>query len=134
MDARPADRMDRHDHATTGALAVIAIVLVALNLRPGIVSVGPLLPWIIDDFRLSHTTAALLVSIPDGLMGVLALPTPWFARRFGRDTVILAGLFVLFVSTVLRAFSTTAIELLAATAGVGAGIAIAGALVGGFIK
>jgi MFS transporter, CP family, cyanate transporter len=134
MDAEPTGKISLQGHATTRVLAVTAIVLVALNLRPGIVSVGPLLPWIIDDFRLSHTMASLLVSIPDVLMGALALPTPWFSRRFGRDTVILAALFVLFVSTVLRAFSTTALQLLAATAGVGAGIAIAGALVGGFIK
>jgi CP family cyanate transporter-like MFS transporter len=134
MDAQPSASIPLQAHATTAALAVVAIVLVAVNLRPGIVSVGPLLPSIIDEFHLSHTAAALLVSIPDVLMGALALPTPWLARRFGRDSVILVALFVLFASTVLRAFSTTTSELLAATAGVGAGIAIAGALVGGFIK
>jgi MFS transporter, CP family, cyanate transporter len=134
MDARPFDGVPPRTYATTGVLAVAAMVLVAVNLRPGIVSVGPLLPSIIDDFRLSHTTASLLVSIPDVLMGALALPTPWLARRFGRDAVILAALCVLFTSTLLRAFSTTTAELLAATAGVGTGIAIAGALVGGFIK
>jgi CP family cyanate transporter-like MFS transporter len=134
MDAQPTDRSSLKAHATTGALAVAAIVLVAVNLRPAIVSIGPVLPSIIEDFHLSHTTASLLVSIPDVLMGALALFTPWLARRFGRDFVILAALLVLFASTILRAFSTTTSELLSATAGVGAGIAIAGALVGGFIK
>jgi CP family cyanate transporter-like MFS transporter len=95
---------------------------------------GPVLPSIIDDFHLSHTAASLLVSIPDVLMGALALPTPWLAQRYGRDPVILTALFLLFGSTIVRAFATTTIELLAATAGVGAGIAVAGALIGGFIK
>jgi MFS transporter, CP family, cyanate transporter len=134
MDDQATDRIAPQTHATTGALAVTAIVLVAVNLRPGIVSVGPLLPSIIDEFHLSHAAASLLVSIPDVLMGALALPTPWLARVFGRDAVILGALFVLFASTLLRAFSNTTTELLTATAGVGVGIAIAGALVGGFIK
>jgi MFS transporter, CP family, cyanate transporter len=76
MDDQATDRIAPQTHATTGALAVTAIVLVAVNLRPGIVSVGPLLPSIIDEFHLSHAAASLLVSIPDVLMGALALPTP----------------------------------------------------------
>jgi MFS transporter, CP family, cyanate transporter len=44
-------------HAVGGALAITAIVLVAITLRPGIVSVGPILPSIIDEFGLSHAAA-----------------------------------------------------------------------------
>jgi CP family cyanate transporter-like MFS transporter len=134
MDARSPEDTTLDTHATTDAMAIAAIVLVAVNLRPGIVSVGPLLPSIIDEFGLSHAAASLLVSIPDVLMGALALPTLWLARRFGRDRVILAALAVLFGSILLRAFSGTVVQLLASTVGVGSGIAIAGALVGGFIK
>jgi MFS transporter, CP family, cyanate transporter len=59
MDGRATGKTPLRTHATTGALAVAAIVLVAVNLRPGIVSVGPLLPSIIDQFRLSHAAASL---------------------------------------------------------------------------
>jgi MFS transporter, CP family, cyanate transporter len=134
MDKRTEETAAVQTYATGGGLAVAAIVLVAINLRPGIVSVGPVLPSIIDDFHLSHAAASLLVSIPDVLMGALALSTPWLARRYGRDPVILVALFLLFGSTMVRAFAATTLELLAATAGVGAGIAVAGALIGGFIK
>jgi MFS transporter, CP family, cyanate transporter len=116
------------------ALAVTAIVLVALGLRPSIVSVGPVLPAIISTFHLSHAGASLLTSIPDVLMGLLALPTPWLALRFGRDPVLLLALVLLFVSTVVRALSGDTTTLLLTTTGVGAGIAIAGALIAGFIK
>jgi MFS transporter, CP family, cyanate transporter len=115
-------------------LAAVCIVLVALALRPGLVSMGPLLPAIRDAFGLSHTQAALLISIPDVIMGALALPTPWLARRFGRDRVIVAALALLSASMLLRALTHTTATLLIATAGVGAGIAIAGALIAGFIK
>lgn len=120
--------------AVGAGLAVAAIVLVAISLRPGIVSVGPILPSIIDEFHLSHATAALLTSIPDVLMGLLALPTPWLARRVGRDPVLLAALCLLCASVFLRAFSPTISVLLTSTVGVGAGIAVSGALMAGFIK
>lgn len=113
---------------------ILAIVAVALSLRPGIVSIGPILPLIIDEFNLSHTSASLLTSIPDLLMGLLALPTPWLARKFGRDPLLLAALIVLSGAIVVRAFSPNANILLLSTAGVGAGIAISGALFGGLIK
>ena len=76
-------------------LAIGAIFAVAIGLRPSIVSVGPILPAIIGEFRLSHTTASLMTSIPDLLMGFFALPTPWLARRFGRDPVLLVALLLL---------------------------------------
>lgn len=115
-------------------LAIIAVISVAVGLRPGIVSVGPVLPAIIAEFHLSHTAASLLTAIPDILMGLLALPSPWLARRFGRDAVMLAALCILFASLLGRTFATGPIVLFVTTAGVGAGIAIAGTLMGGFIK
>ncbi|MFJ5444812.1 CynX/NimT family MFS transporter [Methylobacillus methanolivorans] len=95
---------------------------------------GPLLPDIIDEFQLSHTVASLLTAIPDVLMGLLALPTPWLARRYGRDPVLLAALLLLCVAIAARAFAYNVEMLLLTTAGVGAGIAIAGALIAGYIK
>ncbi|MBB3901408.1 CynX/NimT family MFS transporter [Methylobacterium brachythecii] len=115
-------------------LAIAAILLVAIDLRPGIVSVGPILPSIIDEFGLSYAAASLLITIPDLLMGLLALPTPWLVRRYGRDPVLLSALLLLCLSTLVRALSPNVASLLLATAGVGAGIAIAGALIAGFIK
>ncbi|MCB5187020.1 MFS transporter [Methylobacillus caricis] len=115
-------------------LAMAAIILVAIALRPGIVSMGPLLPFIIDEFQLSHTVASLLTTIPDLLMGLLALPTPWLARRYGRNPVLLTALLLLCVAMVARAFSSTTDMLMLSTVGVGAGIAVAGALMAGYIK
>jgi CP family cyanate transporter-like MFS transporter len=115
-------------------LAIGAMIAVAVGLRPSIVSMGPLLPSIIGEFRLSHTTASLMISIPDLLMGLFALPTPWLARRFGRDPVLLAALLLLGLSTFGRAFAPNTGALLGTTVGVGIGIAVAGALVAGFIK
>lgn len=118
----------------TLAAGIACIVLVAIDLRPGIVSVGPLLGQIRNEFGISNAQASLLTAIPNILMGLLALPTPWLARRFGRDRVILAALAILSIAILLRAFAQTTTQLLVTTAGVGAGIAVAGALISGFVK
>lgn len=114
--------------------AFVAIILVAIDLRPGIVSIGPVLPAIREEFGLSHASASLLTAIPDLLMGLLALPAPLLARRCGRNPIVLASLSLLLVSMWLRAFASTEVSLLIATAGVGAGIAVTGSLLAGFIK
>ena len=114
--------------------ALVAMILVAVALRPGIVSVGPVLIAMIADFQLSHSMASMLTTIPDLLMGLLALPTPWLASRYGRNPVLLLALLLLGVSILLRALVTTVPGLLLTTAGVGAGVAIAGALMAGYIK
>jgi CP family cyanate transporter-like MFS transporter len=115
-------------------LVVIGIVLAALSLRPGIVSIGPSINLISGHFGLSHSTGALLTTIPDILMGLLALPAPFLAKKYGRNNLILFALITLFICLIIRAFSPNTLVLLLATAGVGAAIAIAGTLMSGFIK
>jgi CP family cyanate transporter-like MFS transporter len=115
-------------------IAIACLVLVALGLRPGIVSIGPVVPDLIVEFGLSHMQASLLTAIPTLLMGLLALSTPWLAHRFGRDRVIISALMVLAFSIALRSLSNSTTSLFLTTAGVGAGIAIAGALVPAFVK
>ncbi|MBB2830552.1 UNVERIFIED_ORG: cyanate permease [Rhizobium esperanzae] len=113
--------------------AIACVVLVATDLRPAIVSVGPLLPSIRNEFAISNAQASLLTAIP-AVLGLLAFPTPWLAHRFGRDKVMLVALATLTIATFTRAYAGGVISLFASTAGVGAGIAVAGALVAGFIK
>lgn len=124
----------RQVSAVSAPLAIAAIILVALALRPSIVSVGPILPSVIDAFHLTHAAASLLTAIPDILMGLLAVAAPWLVRHLGRDRVLIGAIFLLGFSTLARSFAPTSAALFAATGGVGAGIALAGALMAGFIK
>ena len=118
----------------SSTIGIMGIVVVALALRPSLVSVGPALAQIQTHFSLQHWVASLLTAIPDLLMGLLALPAPWLAHRFGRDRLIVAALVILCLSTVARAFSWNVAFLLLTTVGIGAGIAISGALLSGFVK
>jgi MFS transporter, CP family, cyanate transporter len=113
---------------------VIAIVLVAIALRPGIVSMGPALPAIIDAFQLSHAMASMMTAIPDVLMGALALPTPWLVRKLGVNKVLMLALGILSLSMLMRAYAGSSDILIAATVGVGTGIAVAGAMFAGIVK
>ncbi|MFD0913706.1 MFS transporter [Methylophilus luteus] len=113
---------------------VLAIVLVAMALRPGIVSMGPALPAMIEAFQLSHAMASLMTAIPDLLMGALALPTPWLVRRFGVNKVLMLALGLLSLAIGMRAYADSQGLLISATLGVGAGIAVAGAMFAGIVK
>lgn len=116
------------------AWLVAAMVVIAMALRPGIASIGPVLPLISREFALSHTMASLLTTIPTLLMGLLALPTPWLARRLGKNELLLGSLVLLFISMAARSFVSDVALLLLTTVGVGAGIAISGTLFAGIIK
>jgi MFS transporter, CP family, cyanate transporter len=123
-----------HTTRTHTIAALIGLLVLSIALRPAIVSIGPILLLIQQHFDLSFTQAALLTSIPDICMGVFALMAPNLTRRFGTDRCVVAALALLGVATVLRAVSQGPAFLLTSTFLVSVGIAIAGALIGGWIK
>lgn len=114
--------------------ASFGLLILALALRPAIVSIGPVLLQIQQQLQLSYAQASLLTSIPDVCMAVFALLAPKIAKRFGADQTVVAALLLLGMAIVLRAASSTAVSLLLSTVLVGVGIAIGGALMGGWIK
>lgn len=116
------------------AAAIIGLLVLSIALRPTIVSIGPILLLIQQHFHLSYTQAALLTSIPDLCMSLFALMAPNLARRFGADRCVIAALVLLGVATLLRAIAPDPLLLLGATFFASVGIAIAGALIGGWIK
>ncbi|PRA21210.1 MFS transporter [Pseudomonas poae] len=120
---------DKHSLA-----AIIGLLVLSIALRPAIVSIGPILLLIQEHYGLSFTQAALLTSIPDVCMGVIALLAPNLSQRFGTDRCVIAALVLLGVACLLRAVSPSAMFLLFSTFLVSVGIAIAGALIGGWIK
>ena len=116
-----------------GVWAAIAVVLVALNLRPVIVAVSPLLDTISVDLRLSSLMAGLLVTLPVLCFGVLGPVAPVLAARFGFERC-LAGVLVAIVAGSALRLIPTAPALFGGTVLVGAGIAIGNILIPGLIK
>ena len=116
-----------------GWWAAGAIVVVALNLRPSVVAVGPLLPEIRLDQGLSATAAGVLTALPVLCFGVLAPIGPRLARRVGIERAMLTALVVLVAGCVVRAVPQTW-TLYLGTVLIGAAIASGNVLLPALIK
>src|SRR5262245_24622309 len=85
-------------------LATALVFLVALNLRPSLTSVGPLLGQIGDDEGLSEGIQGVLGALP---LIAFALCSPLVHRlsaRFGLERPVLAALLVLAAAVVVRSY------------------------------
>jgi len=115
-------------------LLIIAILAVALNLRPAIASIGPLLDMIELETGLSHTQSSLLTSIPVFMMGACALLARNFAYRMNERIGISLGVMLIFIACWLRYWQTEKHGLLLTATLIGIGIALAQNLMPAFIK
>lgn len=113
---------------------MLALVLAAINLRPGITSFAPLIERIAAELSLSRSVISLTTALPVLLMGLLAPLAPRLAVRFGLERTISLCLALIGLALVLRVFADNAGILIGTAAMVGAGIAVAGPLLSGFIK
>ncbi|MFD9888921.1 CynX/NimT family MFS transporter [Amycolatopsis sp. NPDC059027] len=104
-----------------GVLLAVAVVLTALNLRPAITSVGPLLGEMRDGLGASSIWAGVLTTLPGLCFAAAGMAAPLLSRRFGIGTAIGAALAVLTVGLVLRVLDGPYVVLggtLVATAGI----------------
>lgn len=115
-------------------LVLVGIMLVAMNLRPAIVSVSPLLELIRTDLHLTYTLISLLTTIPIFCMGLFALMTPAITRFFGRERGVFWGVTLTGVATAARLAGESVVVLFATTILVGIGIAITQTLLPPLVK
>ncbi|WP_439503452.1 cyanate transporter [Methylophaga sp.] len=112
----------------------VVIVLVALNLRPILASVGPLLPAIQQDITLSFKLASLLTTLPVFAMGLFCLAGYQLAHRFGVNQIILFSIVLIVLSAALRLWAFDASNLIITALLAGLGIALIQALMPMVIK
>lgn len=125
---------DQRGGRANGALINVAVVLVALNLRPVLAAIGPVLDRIEASSGFTSTSAGLLTTLPILLMGVGALLAAPLRRWIGERRGIAAGIVVLAIACAVRPFWSDATGLLASAAAAGIGIAAVQALMPSFIK
>lgn len=107
--------------AAGGALLTVAVVLTALNLRPAITSVGPLLPEMRGALGVSHTWAGVLTTLPGLCFAGAGLGAPWLSRRIGLARTVSAALLTLVAGLLIRVCDGPLVVLggtLVATAGI----------------
>jgi CP family cyanate transporter-like MFS transporter len=113
----------------TVPLTVVAGLFIAsLALRPQLLAIGPLLPFIRDDLGIPASVAGLITTIPVLCMGLFAPIGPRVAARLGPRLAFAACLALIAGFGLVRAFVPSVELLLLATFGVGVGIGIAGAV------
>ncbi|MCR1784964.1 MFS transporter [Nocardioides carbamazepini] len=126
--ARRESRWDR------GALlVVVGVAVIAFNLRPALVAVGPLTGQLRDDTGLSTTAISMVTTLPLLCFAVLSPVAPAIARRIGLERALVAASLVLLAGCAIRMLPSIP-ALYLGSAVIGVGIAIANVLVPVVIK
>jgi CP family cyanate transporter-like MFS transporter len=116
-----------------GALLGLAVVLIALNLRPAITSVGPMLDEMRASLGVSATWAGGLTTLPGLCFAAAGLAAPVLARRIGMGLTLGVALSLMSAGLVLRVLDGPLV-VLGGTLVVTAGIALANVLIPVVIK
>ncbi|KAA0018869.1 MFS transporter [Salinicola corii] len=109
-----------------GVLTLVALLLVALNLRPALTSVSPVLGSIAEALALSPSWQGILTTLPVLFLGLAAPLAPRLVRRIGPERSVFAALLVLAVALLARPYVVTTVG----TAGLFLGTAVAGSCIG----
>ncbi|SET81033.1 MFS transporter, CP family, cyanate transporter [Salinibacillus kushneri] len=114
-------------------LLLTGIVLIAINLRPAITSVGPLMGTIRDDIGLANWNTGLITSLPLLAFAIMSPVAPKIANRLGNEKALLLGLILLLSGIGIRSLALVP-ALYIGTTFVGLGIAVCNVLLPGVIK
>ncbi|PRA28755.1 CynX/NimT family MFS transporter [Pseudomonas poae] len=135
IDAEADDEVVQHTPPAVSRpwLLLLGLILVALNLRPALSSMSPLLSEVSNSLGLSAAKAGLLTTLPVLCLGLFAPTAPILARRFGAERVVLGILLTLAAGIILRS-SFGEVGLFAGSLIAGASIGIIGVLLPGIVK
>ncbi|MGY2400899.1 CynX/NimT family MFS transporter [Pseudomonas sp. SDO5271_S396] len=135
IDAEADDEVVQHTPPAMSRpwLLILGLVLVAMNLRPALSSLSPLLNDVSASLGLSAAKAGLLTTLPVMCLGLFAPLAPILARRFGAERVVLGILLTLAGGIILRSSFGEA-GLFTGSLIAGASIGIIGVLLPGIVK
>lgn len=114
-------------------LLVAGIVLVAVNLRPALAGVGPLIADIRAATGLSNTALGLLTTLPLVAFGTLSAFTSVVTRRLGIEGALALALVLIGLGTAARA-APSVVLLYGGTAAFGVGVALGNVLLPALVK
>ncbi|MGO5000125.1 CynX/NimT family MFS transporter [Oceanisphaera sp. W20_SRM_FM3] len=115
------------------ALAIMALMLAAANLRGGLVVVGPLVMEIRNSLQISASAFSLLTTLPLLCFGVMSICVPWLTRRWAPQWIIIVGLMVISLGVGFRLLDNFALVIVG-TILLGCAIAVLNVLIPGLVK
>src|SRR5690606_12787646 len=87
-------------------LALLGIVLVALNLRTAVAAISPITGHISADIPLDSVTIGLLGALPPIAFAASGITAPWVAHRIGLERALMLASAAMLVGHLVRAAST----------------------------
>lgn len=87
------------------ALLLAGILLIAINLRPALASLGPLVDDIREATGLSNVLLGFLTTLPLMAFGLVSMLAPAFTKKFGVGRVLLAAMALLTAGILIRSMA-----------------------------
>ncbi len=115
-------------------LAVVAIGLVSLNLRPAANALGAAVPEVRADLGLSATVAGALNAMPGLCFVIFGLAAPWLATRFGAERTVATGICAIVAGQLLRVLLPGVAAVFAGSVLALAGMAMGNVLLPGLVR
>lgn len=126
--------MTRGPDVPSRGLALLGIVVLAVNLRPAITAVGPVLPLLGDELRLSAFELGLLGALPVAVFALASSIVGHLVRRLGVERTAVLALGVLALASVLRSWPGPEANLWVGTVLIGAAVAVGNVTVPVIVK
>ncbi len=120
--------------AAPRALVTVAVLLLALNLRPVVNAVGAVIPELRESTGLPASTTGLLLSLPTLSFAVLGLAAPLLAARIGSHRTVVVCLVALIVGQLVRVLVPGTVALFLGSILGLAGIAVGNVLLPGLVR
>lgn len=116
------------------ALALVGILLVALNLRTAVAALSPIFAEISVDVSLSSLSIGLLGMLPPVCFALFSVAAPMLHRRFGLERVLVAALTAIMLGHLVRSLAGDFPVLAGASALTFAGMGVANVLLPPVVK
>ncbi|MEP6815729.1 MAG: MFS transporter [Marmoricola sp.] len=134
MTADPSTPATDEESRAARILVLVGIVVLAFNLRPAAVSVGPVLDEITNGLRMSSTQAGVLTSLPVLAFAFFGALAPRLARMFGVHRLTLLALFGVVAGLFVRSKVDSVLAFLGLSLLALAGMATANVLLPSLVK
>ena len=115
-------------------LIMVALLLLAANLRPAAVVIGPVLETMQGDLGMSDTPAGVLTALPSLCYSAFGFVAPALARRLGVHPTVLLAAIVLTAGQLARAGVHSTVSFIALSAFALAGMALGNVLLPTLVK
>jgi MFS transporter, CP family, cyanate transporter len=112
---------------------LLALVVLAFNLRAPMLAVPPVLETIQRDLGLSGIAAGMITTLPVLCFGLVSPLAPLLARKLGLDTTLMLAMTAIATGVIVR-MGQPAFALYLGTLGLGTGIAMLNVLIPAFVK